>query len=158
MIKSEGPGEDVPGGEQGGGASRPAPFNLGDGSGRISVDTDQLNRGAAGFESAADRFRHYANSNRELASYAPLPSGEGDESWNTFAPKYYERSEEYLNGLAGLAKAMGLITTSVKQFSAYCAGVEANATDIAKDALDLKGAPDPGNVPGRQPDGGDGRR
>ncbi|USX55516.1 hypothetical protein [Lentzea sp. HUAS12] len=154
MIKSENPGEDASGDDRSGGGSRPAPFNLGDGSGRISVDTDQLNRGAAGFESAADRFRHYANSNRELASYAPLPSGEGDESWNAFAPKYYKRSEEYLNGLAGLAKAMGIITTSVKQFRVFCVGTEANATDIS---LKLKDAMGPGNVPGQQPDG-DGRR
>ncbi|WP_434447520.1 hypothetical protein [Lentzea sp. E54] len=155
MIKSENPGEDASGDDRsGGGSSRPAPFNLGDGSGRISVDTDQLNRGAAGFESAADRFRHYANSNRELASYAPLPSGQGDESWNAFAPKYYKRSEEYLNGLASLAKAIGVIAGSVKQFRAFCVGTEENATDIS---LKLKDAMGPGNAPGQKPDG-DGRR
>ncbi|KOV83958.1 hypothetical protein [Nocardia sp. NRRL S-836] len=151
MIKPDGPGEDVPGGDEH--KSGPAPMmNFGLGSGRVSIDTDALMKAAALFQSASSRFYHYMTGNQELASYAPLNSPEGDDSWSTFAPKYYKRGAEYLGGIGALAKGIDMLGQSVKQFAAYCVATEENNTHVAKNALNLNGAPEPGNIPGQWPE------
>ncbi|MEV0056808.1 hypothetical protein AB0H34_40770 [Saccharopolyspora shandongensis] len=118
------------------------------GSGRVKVNTDEMLRSAEGFRGAGDNFRWFVRELERLIGYAPLVNGEEDEPWKQFEPSYTGATQVFVDGVSGLAKAVGQMSESLREFAAFCVATEDNAEYLGKNALGLNESPDPAGVPG----------
>ncbi|GAA3464430.1 MULTISPECIES: hypothetical protein [Saccharothrix] len=110
-------------------------------TGRVDVDTDGLHRGARRFEAMGGNFRSFGQSFSDVASHEPLVDGEGDESWERFAPDYHRGARAFLDGVLGLARAVDLIADGVHGFADFCVATEDRAEQLGRNAL--RPTPDP---------------
>ncbi|MGW5645816.1 hypothetical protein ACWEV3_33825 [Saccharopolyspora sp. NPDC003752] len=125
-----------------------SPANFDPGPPRISVNTRSMFRSAAHFDGAGDDFRVFAENHQPLIDYKPLVDGKPDDSWKEFEPPYTKATQVFVDCASGLAKAVGQLGKSLRQFAGYCVATEDNAEYVGKNALNMNGAPDPAGVPG----------